>query len=103
MCDVNNTKIAALERELDFGRTTIMKWKKSTPNVEALRRVAEYFHTSVDYLIGMEEISTTASEIMNDKDMISIQRAREKMDEGERERMMQLLKLSFAKNFEDNH
>lgn len=102
LCENNNTNIAALERDLELSNGVISKWKKATPNVETLRKVANYFNTSLDYLIGMTDIITPVKEIIADENFRSIQRARETMDDEEEERMMQLLKLSFAKNFAEN-
>lgn len=102
LCENNNTNIAALERDLELSNGVISKWKKATPNVETLRRVANYFHTSLDYLIGMTDIITPVEKIIADESFLSIQRAREKMDDEEKERMMQLLKLSFSKLFEED-
>lgn len=41
--------------ELGFGESTLYKWKKQTPNGEYLAKVADYFHVSVDYLLGRED------------------------------------------------
>ncbi|WP_130862181.1 helix-turn-helix domain-containing protein [Bacilliculturomica massiliensis] len=46
---------SALERELDFGRGTISKWKRgSVPSSDKLRKLADYFGVTVDYLSGRE-------------------------------------------------
>lgn len=47
--------LPSLESELGFGNGTILKWDKSTPNADKLAKVADYFHVSVDYLLGREE------------------------------------------------
>lgn len=48
--------LPALEAELGFGNSTIVKWDKSTPNADKLRAVAEYFNVSMDYLmVGSEK------------------------------------------------
>lgn len=44
-----------LESELDFGSGTIVKWDKSTPNVDKLQKVANYFGVTIDYLMTGEE------------------------------------------------
>ncbi len=44
--------IQALEGKLGFGNGTIGRWKKSSPSVDKLDKVAEYFGVSIDYLIG---------------------------------------------------
>lgn len=44
-----------LEKELGFSNGSISKWKLSTPNPERLKKLAEYFGVSFDYLITGEE------------------------------------------------
>ena len=50
--DVTLQKVAT---DLGFGESTLYKWKKQTPNGEYLSKVADYFHVSVDYLLGRED------------------------------------------------
>lgn len=45
-----------LEKELGFSNGTISKWKTSTPRVDRLQKIADYFNISISYLIG-ENIS----------------------------------------------
>lgn len=52
--------LPALESELGFGNSTIVKWDKSTPNAEKLNAVAKYFDVTMDYLLnGTEENELT--------------------------------------------
>ena len=44
-----------LEKELRFSNGSISKWKQSTPNPERLKRLAEYFGVSFDYLMTGKE------------------------------------------------
>ena len=46
---------AALEEKLGFSNGSISKWKKSSPTPERLKKVADYFGVSVDYLMNGEE------------------------------------------------
>ncbi len=64
--------LPALEAELGFGNSTIVKWDKSTPNAEKLNAVAKYFGVSMDYLLnGVEE---KKSPELTAKDMRDIKR-----------------------------
>lgn len=58
--------LPALEAELGFGNSTIVKWDKSTPNAEKLNAVAQYFHVSMDYLLNGV---TTNGEIESQEDI----------------------------------
>lgn len=52
LCDGKNTTFAGLERDLHLGQGTIRKWDKSSPSIEKLQKVADYFNVSIDYLAG---------------------------------------------------
>lgn len=46
--------ISKLEKALGFGNATIRDWEFRSPSVEKVERVADYFHVSVDSLLGRE-------------------------------------------------
>lgn len=49
-----NVKSVALD--LGFSENLFYRWKKTQPKASDLAKVADYFHVSVDYLLGREEI-----------------------------------------------
>ena len=52
--------LPALESELGFGNSTIVKWDKSTPNADKLNAVAKYFGVTMNYLLnGTSDIGLT--------------------------------------------
>lgn len=51
LCAQNDISVTALEKNLGFGRSTISKWKDSSPSVENLKKVADYFNVTVDYFL----------------------------------------------------
>lgn len=56
LCDKSGIAITALETELGLGRGLIGKWKNGTsPNLAKLKKIADYFDVSVDYLLTGEE------------------------------------------------
>ena len=57
--------LPALEAELGFGNSTIVKWDKSTPNAEKLNAVAKYFNVSMDYLLNGVEPSKNMDTLDN--------------------------------------
>ena len=59
--------LPALEAELGFGNSTIVKWDKSTPNADKLNAVAKYFGVSMDFLLNGVD-----SEGLNEKDNTDI-------------------------------
>ena len=51
LCRKNNISIYKLENEMGFSHTTIAKWEKVSPRVNNLKKVADYFGVTVDFLI----------------------------------------------------
>lgn len=73
LCNEHGTTLAGLERILNFGRGTIRKWDTSSPSIDKFGAVADYFHTSIDYLINggeKEEVIGLARDMndLNDSD-----------------------------------
>ena len=102
LCNKKNITIAKLESDLGFGNSSIKKWERlSSPSVDKIMKVASYFDVSIDYLLGRSDIQTSISELIGDEDIISFQRAREKMTPHDREKMMQMLKIGFEYAFSD--
>lgn len=75
--------LPALEAELGFGNSTIVKWDKSTPNADKLNAVAKYFDVTMDYLLNgnTEEDLTPRDERDIAKDL---DRIMEKLSSGEK-------------------
>lgn len=44
-----------LEKELGFSNGSVSKWKNSTPTMERLQKIADYFGVTVDYLMTGKE------------------------------------------------
>ena len=101
LCNQKGITIKTLEDELGFGNSTIQRWKSSSPSTDKLNKVAKYFGVSLDYLVGNAEIRETADSVLNDGAIISIQRARERMQEDDKDKSMQMLKIGFGYAFED--
>lgn len=52
LCRDKGISIAKLERELGFGNSTVRGWANSSPTVEKLKAVADYFSVTVDDLLA---------------------------------------------------
>lgn len=103
LCDKKGITITKLESDLGFGNSSIKKWKQTTsPSVDKVIKIASYFDVSVDYLLGRSDISTSISEILGDEDIISFQRARQKMSMKDRDKMMQMLRIGFEYAFKED-
>ena len=102
LCAKKGITIAKLESDLGFGNASIKKWEKmSSPSIDKVVKVATYFDVSIDYLMGRSDIEISMSELVGDEDIISFQRARERMSQKDREKMMAMLKLGFEYAFSD--
>lgn len=57
LCKENNITLCALEREVGLGNGTIWKWGNRTksPNVNAVKKVADYFGITLDDLLSGQD------------------------------------------------
>ena len=76
LCDKNKISIYQLERELGISNGYIKKWETSSPTIERLSKVAEFFNVSVDYLIGKSDIEGTAETVLDDEGTLIMQKAK---------------------------
>lgn len=51
LCDTDGLSIPKLERELGFSKGSIYNWDSSSPAIEKIQKVANYFKVSVDRVI----------------------------------------------------
>lgn len=59
LCKARKISVARLEREIGVGNATIRNWKSSSPSVDKVEAVADYFGVTVDSLLkGMLDLST---------------------------------------------
>lgn len=102
LCKKNNILMSHLAEAVGISESLIRKWGSSTsPSIDKVRRIAEYFDVSVDYLIGTSNVPECADKVIGDTNIISIQRARSNMSDDDKELMMTLLHKTFQKAFED--
>ena len=51
ICNSRGITVKKLERDLGFSNSTIRKWKTSSPSIENLKKVANYFGVSIEYFL----------------------------------------------------
>ena len=51
MCEAKNISIHKLEVECGLGNNTVNRWKNVSPRVDNLKKVAEYFGVSIEFLM----------------------------------------------------
>lgn len=54
LADEHHTNFAEIERKVNISNGQIRRWDNSSPKVENIKKVADYFNVSVDYLLGRE-------------------------------------------------
>ena len=55
LCRKNKISIAKLERDTGLGNATVRGWARSSPTVDKLKAVADYFGVTVDELLQETE------------------------------------------------
>lgn len=57
LCNAEEKSLQEFEGTFDATRQTISNWQtgKSTPDIYKLKTIAEYFHVSTDYLLGISD------------------------------------------------
>lgn len=79
LCENKNISITALENKLGLGRGLIGKWKNGTsPNLEKLQKIADYFHVTIDYLTTGKAPATDWQPTLTEKDEMDIAKQLEK-------------------------
>ena len=57
LCQQRGTTIAKVEAAVGFNKT-IYNWGKNSPSIDKVAKVADYFHLTIDELIGRDVAST---------------------------------------------
>lgn len=52
LCDEKHISIAALERNVGLGNGVIARWDESSPRLESVLAVANYFGVQIEELLG---------------------------------------------------
>ena len=89
-------------------QSSLSDWKngKSKPKIDKMQKIADYFSVPVDYLLTGKKNSPefdSGDEAIFDSDIIRIHRARNKMNDAEREHMMSTLLHIYSKYFNDDY
>lgn len=107
LCKEKGKTISEVETELGFSQGLISRWNYKTPTLKKIKELADYLNVSMDYLVG-ENVSLSPDKevpektVKVDSDIVSIQRAREKMSNQDKSKMMKLLKTVFEEEFKDD-
>lgn len=56
-----NKSLQQVAEDLNFSKNLFYRWKTSDPKAKDLEKVADYFHVSIDYLMGRTNDKTSLS------------------------------------------
>lgn len=98
LCEEHGTSVPKLEQTLRFGKGTIYKWSVSSPTVDKLQKVADYFNVPTDYLLGRAEPDMPVDE----PELFAIQRAAKKMSPVNKKKMLNIVKAAFEDAFSED-
>lgn len=101
LCDARGETLASLERKMDFGNGTIRRWGDTTPSGDKLARVADFFHVSVDYLLGRESQQFHQVNDDPDENYTILSRNAKKLTPERRKQLLDMAKIMFQEEFGD--
>ena len=52
LCKSRGITVKRLEEKLEIPNNTIYQWKRITPSLDKIQKVADFFGVSIDYLLG---------------------------------------------------
>lgn len=55
LAEKRGKSLPAVSADLNFSNNLFYRWKTSNPKASDLAKVADYFHVSVDYLLGRDK------------------------------------------------
>lgn len=106
LADKQGISLNILEEKLGFSRNTIYNMKKSTPNVERVSKIADYFNVSTDYLLGRTDNPNIASDTVTTPDgrVVDLSNLRERvvlfdgkpLSDDDVDKIAQIIKLSLG-------
>lgn len=70
LCEEKGTSFAEVERKVGISNGQIRRWNKSSPKIENVKRVAEFFNVSLDYLAGLDEEVNDWKQHVTSEDLI---------------------------------
>lgn len=101
LCEAKGETLASLERKMDFGNGTIRRWGETTPSGDKLAKVADFFHVSVDYLMGREGYTANFNNDDPDENYTILSRNAKKLSPERRKQLLDMAKIMFQEEFGD--
>ena len=64
LLDREGITISSLEKKLGLGHKTLSNWEKSDPKATTIKKVADYFCVSPEYLMGWDDTEQERNELL---------------------------------------
>ncbi|WP_283707182.1 helix-turn-helix domain-containing protein [Lactococcus cremoris] len=77
--------------ELGLGENYLYSLKNKIPNGQTLQKLADYFHVSVDYLLGREKNGETQT-----PEFSTLQRRARNLSRADQRRLLKIMDLTFT-------
>lgn len=96
LCIQHDTKPIPVVKKLFIATGSVTKWKNGTiPSGETLAKIADYFHVSVDYLLGKTDVPQTLDEQLANEQFALYGEVKDLTDE-EKEAVLNFIKFTKA-------
>ncbi|MBE9390041.1 helix-turn-helix domain-containing protein [Vagococcus salmoninarum] len=97
LADMKKTNFAEIERTVGISNGQIRRWDTSSPKIENIQKVADYFGVSVDYLLGRtDDPNFLKTENENTPpEFFAIQRKSKKLNRSDQARLLKIMEATF--------
>lgn len=103
LCDERRISINDLENALGYSKNTLYRLKTQTPGADKLQKIADYFNTSTDYLLGRTDNSHLEIEDeITDEDFRKIERFARNLTPKNRKKALKILEATFDDAFSED-
>ena len=106
LCKENGMSVSQLEQALGFGNKAIYKWDEQMPSIDRVKKVADYFGVTVDFLIADEKNYDLKEELLerafaDNPDMRILFKVSEKCSPAEIKTAIRLIQALRGEDYED--
>lgn len=97
LCRQKGVSITQLEQSLGLSNKAIYRWDEQMPSIDRVKKVADYFGVTVDYLISDEKVYDEKEEVLerafaDNPDMRTLFKVTEKCSPAEIQTAIRLIK-----------
>ncbi|MEE3451614.1 MAG: helix-turn-helix transcriptional regulator [Acutalibacteraceae bacterium] len=89
--------------EFNISSGTIAMWEtgKRMPDTETLKKIAQYFNVSIDYLLDNEKSPLDDTEEPEDEELIILNRNAKNLTPEQRKQLLDMAKIMFKEDWDD--